>query len=180
MRLTDLPRTTSFRLALLFLVLFATASLGLFAFLFTQTNGYLVRMTDNWLNREQVGFAQLDQPAFLERLAAHAIADPASERPFTLYDAAGRRIGGTPLDLPTTELANVPLGQPFEFTLTQDGKHDRYRGQARRTPSGDLLLIAENMADARRFDEILINVLTWGGLVTCLLGLAGAAVAGVD
>ena len=28
MRLTDLPRTTSFRLALLFLLLFATASLG--------------------------------------------------------------------------------------------------------------------------------------------------------
>ena len=180
MRLTDLPRTTSFRLALLFLVLFATASLGLFAFLFAQTNGYLVHMTDNWLNREQVGFAQLDQPAFLERLAAHTTADPEAERPFTLFDAAGHRIGGTPLELPTTELAKAPLGRPFEFMLTQDGKHVRYRGLARRTPSGDLLLIAENMADARHFDEILISALTWGGLVTCLLGLAGAAVAGID
>jgi signal transduction histidine kinase len=79
-----------------------------------------------------------------------------------------------------SELAKAPLGQPFEFTLTQDGKHVRYRGQVGRTPSGDLLLIGENMADARHFDEILINALTWGGLVTCLLGLAGAAVAGVD
>ena len=154
--------------------------MALFAFLFAQTNGYLVHMTDNWLNREQIGFAQLDQPAFLERLAAHATADPEAERPFTLFDTAGHRIGGTPLDLPTSELAKAPLGQPFEFTLTQDGKHVRYRGLARRTPSGDLLLIAENMADARHFDEILINALTWGGLVTCLLGLAGAAVAGID
>ena len=57
MPLTDLPRTTSFRLALLFLLLFGTASLGLFAFLFAQTNGFLVRMTDDWLNREQAEFA---------------------------------------------------------------------------------------------------------------------------
>ena len=65
MRLTDLPRTTSFRLALLFLLLFGTASLLLFAFLYRETNGYLMNMTDNWLNREQAGFAQMDQPASL-------------------------------------------------------------------------------------------------------------------
>lgn len=180
MRLTDLPRTTSFRLALLFLVLFGAASLVLFAFLFGQTNGYLVSMTDNWLNREQVGFAQLDQQAFLERLAAHVTSDPGAERPFTLFNSTGHQAAGTPLPLPIAELANAPLGRPFEFTLTQNGAQLRYRGLARRMPSGDLLLIAENMADARHFDEILIHALVWGGLVTCLLGLVGAAIAGVD
>ena len=50
----------------------------------------------------------------------------------------------------------------------------------RRTPSGDLLLIAENTADAAHFDEILIHALLLGGAVTGLLGLAGAAIAGTD
>ncbi|HZC98213.1 MAG TPA: histidine kinase dimerization/phospho-acceptor domain-containing protein, partial [Bradyrhizobium sp.] len=180
MRLTDLPRTTSFRLALLFLLLFGMASLILFTFLFVRTNGYLVEMTDDWLNREQVVFAHLDRQAFLERLAAHVIADPEAERPFTLFDAIGHQIAGTPLQLPTAKLADLPLGSPFNFAPAQSGANLPYRGLARRTPSGDLLLIAENMADARRFNEILIHTLMWGGLVTCLLGLIGAAIAGAD
>jgi signal transduction histidine kinase len=179
-RLTDLPRTTSFRLALLFLLLFATASLGLFAFLFAQTNGYLVRMTDDWLNREQTGFAQMDRPAFLERMAADVTADRTKERIFTLFDAAGRRIAGTPLKGPPTELANLSPDRPFEFVLAQNGFNSRYRGLARREPSGELLLIAENMADARHFDDILLNAFLWGGVVTCVLGLIGAGFVGTD
>ena len=73
--LTDLPRTTSFRLALLFLLLFGAASLLLFGFLYHETNGYLMRMADDWLHREQVGFAQMDEAAFFDRLRAHVIAD---------------------------------------------------------------------------------------------------------
>jgi hypothetical protein len=63
-RLTDLPRTTSFRLALMFLLLFGGASLLLFGFLYRETNGYLMGMADDWLHREQEGFAQLDQQAY--------------------------------------------------------------------------------------------------------------------
>ena len=49
-----------------------------------------------------------------------------------------------------------------------------------RTSSGNLLLIAQNTADAARFDEVLIHALLLGGAVTGLLGLAGAAIAGAD
>jgi hypothetical protein len=51
-RLSDLRRTTSFRLALLFLALFGAASLTLFGFLYWQTAGYLKSGTDEWLARE--------------------------------------------------------------------------------------------------------------------------------
>jgi len=50
--LSDIPRTTSFRLALLFLGLFGTASLGVFGFLYWQTAGYLASGVDDWLGRE--------------------------------------------------------------------------------------------------------------------------------
>ena len=98
MRLTDLPRTTSFRLALLFLLLFGAASLLLFGFLYRETNGYLMSMADDWLHREQVGFAQIGRAGIFDRLRAHVIADSASERPFVLFDASGQWIAGNPLN----------------------------------------------------------------------------------
>jgi hypothetical protein len=98
-RLIDLQRTTSFRLALLFLLLFGAASLALFGFLYVQTSGHLHRQVDDWLRREQASFTQLDREAYLERLAGRTAVDPTLERPFTLFDPAGRRIAGTPLDL---------------------------------------------------------------------------------
>jgi signal transduction histidine kinase len=52
----------------------------------------------------------------------------------------------------------------------------------RRTPSGDLPLIAQNSGDVAHFDEALTltHALLLGGAVTGLLGLAGAAIAGAD
>ena len=43
-------------------------------------------------------------------------------------------------------------------------------------PFGDVG--AENMADARHFDDILLNAFLWGGVVTCVLGLIGAGFVG--
>ena len=80
MRLIELRRTTSFRLALLFLLLFGAASLALFGFLFCQTRGYLVGRVDNWLAREQGTYVALDKDARLAHLAAHVTGDPALER----------------------------------------------------------------------------------------------------
>ena len=180
MRLTDLPRTTSFRLSLLFLLLFGTASLLLFWFLYRETNGYLMNMADNWLDREQVVFAQTDERATLDRLRAHVMVDSASERPFVLFDPSGRRVAGNSLNVPPDLLLSAPPDRAFNFAAAQDGHELRYRGVIRRIPSGHLLLIAQNTADAAHFDEVLVHALLLGGAVTGLLGLAGAAIAGAD
>jgi signal transduction histidine kinase len=179
-RLADLPRTTSFRLALLFLLLFGAASLLLFGFLYRETNGYLTGMLDNWLYREQNGFAEMEQRSFLDRIRAHVMADPGWERPFSLFDPTGRLIAGTPLELSPTFLPNAPLDRPFEFTLRQNGRDLHFRGMLRRVLSGELLLIAQGTGDAIRFNEVLIHALLLGGLATGLLGLAGAAITGAD
>jgi signal transduction histidine kinase len=179
-RLTDLPRTTSFRLALMFLLLFGGASLLLFGFLYRETNGYLMGMADDWLHREQEGFAQLDQQAYSERLRAHAVSDSGSERPFVLFDASGQWVAGNPLNVYSTFVVSAPLDRSFDFTLTKDGHALHYRGMMHRASSGNFLLIAQNTADAARFDDVLIHALLLGGAVTGLLGLAGAAIAGAD
>ena len=156
-RLTDLPRTTSFRLSLLFLLLFGTAYLLLFWFLYRETNGYLMNMADNWLDREQAVFAQTDERATLDRLRAHVMVDLASERPFVLFDPSGRRVAGNSLNVPPDLLLSAPPDRAFNFAAAQDGHELRYRGVICRIPSGHLLLIAQNTADAAHFDEVLVH-----------------------
>src|SRR5580700_7685982 len=97
MRLVDLPRTSSFRLALRFLILFGVASFALFGFLYWQTNHYIVGRIDAWLAHEQTILRPLDRDSLLQRLTAHFIADPTLERPLTLFDPVGMRLAGTPL-----------------------------------------------------------------------------------
>src|ERR1700761_4873725 len=75
-RLVDLPRTTSFQLALRFLLLFGAASLALFVFLYCQTAHYVSQRIDDWLQREQAIFSVSDQADLQRRLAAHLVADP--------------------------------------------------------------------------------------------------------
>jgi signal transduction histidine kinase len=164
----------------MFLLLFGGASLLLFGFLYRETNGYLMSMADDWLHREQDGFVQLDEQAYSDRLRAHAVSDSASERPFVLFDASGQWAAGNPLKLSSSFVVSAPLDRSFDFTLTKDGHELRYRGMMHRSSSGNLLLIAQNTADAARFDDVLIHALLLGGAVTGLLGLAGAAIAGAD
>lgn len=160
--------------------MFGAASLLLFGFLYRETNGYLTSMDDDWVRREQAGFAQMDQPGFFDRLRAHVIADSAAERPFALFDPDGHWIAGNPLHLPASVVMSTPLDRPFDFTENLNERGMRYRGMIHRTATGDLLLIAQNTGDAAHFDDVLIHALLLGGAVTGLLGLAGAAIAGAD
>src|ERR1700688_3592068 len=93
-RLSDLPRTTSFRLALLFLALFGAASLTLFGFLYWQTAGYLTGGLDEWLTRETAGPCVGSPSELTSRLNERAARDPEGPRPFAVFDAAGNWIAG--------------------------------------------------------------------------------------
>jgi signal transduction histidine kinase len=180
MRLVDLPRTTSFQLALRFLLLFGSASLVLFGFLYWQTERYVISRIDDWLIREQAVFGPMDRENLLQRLNAHAVGDPTLERPLTLYDPAGRRVAGTPLALPPSMLATMRRDTLIDFSVRQGTEDLGFRGIAHLRPSGDLLLIARDMEATTSFSAVLINAFVWGGLFTALLGLVGAAIVGAD
>ena len=180
MRLVDLPRTSSFQLALRFLLLFGAASLVLCGFLYWQTKHYVVGRIDDWLVREQAVFGPMPQDDLLRRLTAHLVADPTLERPLTLFDPAGRRLAGTALDLPPTVLAAMPRDVTQVFDFRQGRQKTGFRGIVHRRPAGELLLIAHSMEAQQRFAKMLFNAFIWGGLFTTLLGLAGAAMVGAD
>jgi signal transduction histidine kinase len=174
-RLSDLRHTTSFRLALLFLALFGAASLVLFGFLYWQTAGYLTSGLDEWLTREAASLVTASPSELTRRLDERAARDPEGPRPFALFDAAGNRVAGNPATLPTPP---PPLDRPFEFTLKRGRETVPFRGLAHRLPSGDIILVSQNVDEMHEFRELLVGAMAWGGLLVLVIGLVGAVVTG--
>jgi signal transduction histidine kinase len=172
--LSEIRRTTSFRLALLFLGLFGAASLILFGFLYWQTAGYVAGGVDDWLTREMA--ARVSDPRELDRqITAHMVADPAGRRPFALFDADGHRIAGNPATLPSP----LPgMDRVFDFTLPRGGEPVPFRGILHRMPPGDIFMVAQDMRDSREFRDLLLGAMASAGLVVLILGLIGAGIIG--
>jgi signal transduction histidine kinase len=172
---SDLLRTTSFRLALLFLALFGAASLILFGFLYWQTAGYLTSGVDDWLVREMAGRAATGPAELLRVLGERPARDPGGRRPFALFDRAGHWIAGGPATLPNPL---PPMDRPFEIMLDRDDEVVPFRVVVHRLPSGEILLIGQDMSEIVEFRELLAGAMASGGVIVLLLGLAGAAVTG--
>jgi hypothetical protein len=115
-RLADLRRTTSFRLALLFLLLFGTATVVLCGFVYWQTRSYLAQRVDEALNREQEAFDGLAPAELRGLLTAHVMMDPRLDRPNSLFGPNGQPIAGSPLIMPEFHVQEHPRDTPFFFT----------------------------------------------------------------
>ena len=178
MRLADLHRTTSFRLAVLFLLLFGAAAALLCTFLYMQTRNYLDQRADAVLLEELAPFGGLDAAELHQLLAAHVAMDPHLHRPITLFGPAGEYLAGSQVGAQQFHVLAEPTSEPFTFTLQRDGRTVPFRGVARNYPDGRHLLVAQDMASARAFRSLLLESTFWGGLATIVLGLIGAVAAG--
>jgi signal transduction histidine kinase len=177
-RLTDLRRTSSFRLAVLFLALFGTAAALLCMFLYMQTRNYLDQRADQVLLTELAPFESMDAAELHQLLGAHVAMDPHAHRPITLFGPGGTYLAGSPLTAPQFRILEKPTDRPFTFTLQRDGRAVPFRGVTRSLPGNQLLLVAQDMTSARAFRSVLLEATLWGGLATVVLGLIGAVVAG--
>lgn len=170
MRLSDLPRTTGFRLSVLFLALFGLSSLLLSAFLYGQTDHFLLWSVDDRLQREAQ--ADLAAPTQLRsRLEGHIQRDPEEMRPFGLFDGAGHPLIGQLARLPRQPL---PIERPFEFVLERGGRELPYRGAAYRIPGGQILVLSENVYELHALRAQLVRAIAWGSLLMLAVGLGGA------
>lgn len=175
MRLTDLPRTTSFRLSVLFLALFGVSSVMFCGFLYWQATAYLNSSVDQWIQRDSVPY--LAAPGeIVQRLQAHAERDPDAWRPFALFDASGRFIAGNLRSLPERP---VSFGRYFEYKLERDGKDTPFRGVGYRMPNDDILILSYNVNEIYGFKHLLLDSMAWGGVLVFGIGIAGAVITGL-
>lgn len=177
MRLTELPRTTSFRLALLFLALFGTCSLLLFAFVYWQTVGYMRGDQDEFLQRQLTFYSTLPPTDRVQRLREHPRNDPGNRRPFSEFDAQGNWLVGNLSVLPA-ELRQA--NHPVDFDLVIANVPVPFRGYAMQLPDGHWLAVSQNVHDPREFEALLLRAMLGAGLLTLLFGLIGAVALGTS
>jgi signal transduction histidine kinase len=174
-RLTDLPRTTSFRLSVLFLALFGVSTAVFFGFLYWQATSYLDSSVDHWIQRDSLIY--LTAPAeIVQRLQTHAERDPDNWRPFGLFDASGRYIAGNLRAMPQRP---VRFGRYFEYELKRNGKNAPFRGAGYRMANDDILILSYNVNEIYGFKHLLLDAMTWGGIMVFGIGIAGAVITGL-
>ncbi|MDB5785784.1 MAG: putative rane protein [Caballeronia sp.] len=176
MRLTELHRTTSFRLATLFLAMFGFASILLFGYLYVEITGFEAERVDEWLRREHAELIREKPDALVARFDNQNRYDPQAQRPFGLFDTSGRHLaGGYPGDRPAIPAFDTP------FTLRLHGLQHNPPGRciAAGFPDGRVAIQCQNTRELDHFDEELLHALLSAAVLTLVVGLLGAALIGV-
>ncbi|KWF30529.1 hypothetical protein WT56_13565 [Burkholderia pseudomultivorans] len=176
-RLTDLHRTTSFRLATLFLAMFGVVSLVLFAYLYVEITGFEQERINDWLVREHTNIMREDSAGLLAHIAHQSQRDPDRQRPFGLFDAQGRLLAGGYIG---NRPAIPAYNQPFHLRLaTGSGHHVPGLCIAGQLADDRTVLLCQSMLELHHFDEELLHVLLTAGFVMLLAGFVGAAIVGI-
>lgn len=173
--LSDIPRTISFRTALLFVGLFGFSFLALFGYLYWQTAGYLKSEADAGLYRQVENRSQQSPEVRESEIRKHARQDTDGRLPHSLFTGSGEYIAGAIHVLPETRAYD----KPDEFRWEKANDHHRpIRFILHRLSDGNILLVAQDVHDIHEFNELLVNALVSGGALLIIVGLFGAIALG--
>ncbi|MGL4314882.1 MAG: sensor histidine kinase, partial [Sphingomonas sp.] len=142
-------RSSSARFALLFLLLFGSASATLFAFVYYRSIAYFDAQTDEWLARE-TGRAldpAVDRTSLIKRVETHNIHDLTHQRGFALFDAHGRRLSGDILALPP----GITAGEPVELTAPTTRGPAPLRLMIRVIDNGDRFVATQDLRQTQAY-----------------------------
>ena len=176
LRLNELRRAASFRMALLFFALFGLIASALFVFLYVQMSAYALGRSDDWLVREHDGLMRDGLDGLPNRVNYHIHLDPDNNRPFGLFNQDGRRVAGT---FPCKSPAVPRYDKPFTLPALVSGHRHDLRVIAHQLPNGQVLILAQDMNALHEFDEVLLHGLAAAGGLALLMGLAGAVLIGI-
>ncbi len=181
MRTQALLSSTTFRLVILYLVLFAGSALALLSFIYWHSAGFMARQTDQTLAAEIKGLEEQYSRFGIRRLA-EVIAERSRNSSQSLYLLASpnlRPIAGNISEWPDVSPRD---GVWIDFTLTREtvnGAIEReargreFRVQDRYGQVIARLLVARDIYERRRIEERILSALGWSVLITVALGLVG-------
>jgi len=180
MKTAELLRSSSFRLSLVYMVLFAGSVLLLLGFLYWSTVGFMARQTDATIEAEITGLAEQYREGGLGNLVnilqQRVERDPDSSSVYLLASPAFKPLAGNIDAWPDVETGS-------DGWLTFAFKDTRAGGrvfQARARPfllTGGLhLLVGRDTRELRATQELIIRALVWGMVLTLALALAGSII----
>ncbi|MFN4090743.1 MAG: HAMP domain-containing protein [Alphaproteobacteria bacterium] len=169
-------RTSTFRIAVLYLVLFAGSALTLLAFVYATTAGFMARQTDETIQAEITGLDEQYRRWGLIGLTRLVIERSRNQRHslYLLADPAGKPMAG---NLDSWPSAAASEGGWIDFTYDRpmgEGVEDRAaRARTFVLRGGFQLLVGRDVAERHELDALLRSSLAWAGAITIGLGLLG-------
>jgi len=179
-----LLKTFSFRLALLYVVLFAASVSALLAFVYWNTARFMARQTDQTLEAEIDGLKEQ-----FERRGFAGLLEVVSERSrdaresyYLVTDPARRPLAGNLSSWPA-EARQDGMWIDFEIEFAGPGAPGRHPVRARefviRGPLNlvlGYLLVGRDIDARRKIENMITGALYWAGAMTLGLGLVGGIV----
>jgi signal transduction histidine kinase len=177
-RLRLLLRTSTFRLALIYMALFGGSVLVLLCFIYFTTAGYVSRQTDEAIFAEISSLAERYRERGLDGLAStiaqRAARNPRGHAVYLLLDPTGRRVAGN-LDRWPRDIGREPSWIEFLIQDPDSPHGETYRARARQIElaGGYRLLVGQDVQEQERLRELTIEALAWGLALTLALALIG-------
>lgn len=177
-RLRLLLRTSTFRLALIYMALFGGSVLVLLGFIYFATAGYVSRQTDEVIFAEISSLAERYRERGLDGLAGtiaqRAARNPRGHAVYLLVDPAGRRVAGN-LDRWPQDSGHEPSWIEFRIQDPDSPHGESYRARARQIEltGGFRLLVGQDVQEQQRLRGLMVEALAWGLALTLALGLIG-------
>lgn len=166
MRLSEVWRTTTFRLSVLFGLLFAVGTVALLAMVYLQSAVYLTHRVDRILDAEAAAELRMPPSELRQTIESEIIINGRTSL-FALFSAHGARIAGNLRALPR---GLVVGGRPIEMAATPEFPASA-RLLARRLPSGEVLVVGRDIDQLREIRRIIASALIWSGSLIILAGL---------
>jgi signal transduction histidine kinase len=168
MQFRDLRRTSTFRLTIVYGVLFALGTIALLWMVYLRSAVYLTSRVDGILNTEAEALMRSPRPGLRQRVIEELTLNGDQTNVFGLFDARGRRVVGNLETIPETLAAD---GRPREFPPTAQFPASA-RLMARHLLTGETLVVGRDVSQLREMRTIIISALVWSGVVILLVGLA--------
>jgi signal transduction histidine kinase len=167
MRLSEVWRTTTFRLSLLYGLMFAIGTVALLAMVYVQSAVYLTHRVDRILAAEASAELRMPPSELRQTIESELIINGRTSL-FALFSSDGRRITGNLRALPK---GLVLSGRPIEMAATPEFPASA-RLLARHLPSGEVLVVGRDIDQLREIRRIIASALIWSGGLIILAGLA--------
>lgn len=181
MRLPRIFRTTTFRMTLLFLAVFAMSAAAFLFYAWFATAGEVTRRADAEITREMDSLEAVYRRGGGDALNQALIERAGGERPFLylLLDKDGKRMTGSIAESPVDDPGPGETWAGFSVTdIDMDGGEIKRpaRGLQQRLEGGETLFVGADVGESRGFVSGIVNALWGAGALVIVLGLAGGAI----
>ena len=171
MRALDLRRTTTFRLAGLFGLIFAAGVVLLLGLVYWRTASALGLRIDTIVRADAAMLAQADPAALPQIIRRQDAGAPGRLNAYGLFSQDGVHVAGVVRQLPPALIIDGTLRD----VTRRDGFPFPGRALARRLPWGEVLVVGRDDSSIAELRGFVLATLVWSGGLIAVLGLAGGA-----